>query len=337
MANFSNSILTAAIYQASLDFQGVENRDSEFGGVKAFLSNKSEMQRVARLATASQKPSSFRMNTFAPSPGLGALTCNPTSASGDSADTALTWGLVTGEVQIASARSGENQYTTEEQLVIDLKNMWSGIADELEVAAMAYLNTNRSQADINQGESTWNGSTAYYNSIALANKDYIRGIINSEMRAAKYNQRKSLIHTAPYDNFFDNTDLQGGGNARNLQDQDRRFDYFYTNEASAVASTYGGIFVVPMGGIQMLTWVRPTYRTNKPTGSEEWGMQVDPLLGLNFGMFKSIGCADTTAVGGDKQDRSENVQFHLNYAFTHAPITSPSGETPIHKYALATS
>lgn len=337
MANFSNSVLAAAIVKAQQGFQKLENRDSEYGGMKAFLSNTQDFDIIQRLATARQRPSSYRMNTFTKSTGLGSLTCSPTATAGDSADTSLTWQTITGEMQISHKRQSENLYTTEEQAVIDLKNMWGGVAQNLEEAAMSYLNTNRSQNDISEGLSTWNGATDYYNSIALANKDRMRTIIRSEMRKAKYTDKLNIVHTAPYDEFFENTEIQGAGNARNYQDQDKKFNYFYTNEDITLASTYGGMFVVPMNGVAMLMWIDNLYREGASTGSKEWGNIVDPIFGLPFGFLVDKDCADTTAINGAKQDLAESMQVHIEVAFTHAAVTSPANETPIHKYALATS
>jgi hypothetical protein len=337
MANFANSVLPTAIVEAQRLFKQLEDRESNYGAVKAFRNNTQEFSRINRLATERQKPGSFRMSSFAPASGSGALTCSPTATSGDSVDTSLTWQLVTGEMVISNKRATENLMTVEEQAVVDMKNMWSGIYQDLEEAAMSYLNTNRSQNDISQGSSTWNGSTDFYNSIALAKKDNIRSIIRSEMRKAKYDSRLNIVYSAPYDEFFENTEIQGSGNSRNFNDQDKNFDYNYTNEDITLASTYGGMFVIPIGGIAMLTWIAPIYREGKMAGDKEWGRVTDPVFGLEMGYYRKDDCADSTLVGGGPQDLVESVQFHVNVAFTHAPVTSPTNETVIHKYALATS
>ena len=337
MANFANSVLTNAILKVNKGFQEVENRTQEYGALQAFRSNPYELERIARLATERQKPYSFRMNTFSPKTGTNALTCNPTAAVGDSADTPLSWNTATGEIVISNKRQTENQYTTDEQAEIDLRDMWYGIYNQLETAALTYLNANRSQADISQGLSIWNGATDYYNSVAIANKDRLRSIIRSEMRKAKYNMKLNLIHTSPYDEFFLNTQIQGSGNARNYADQDMNFNYFYTNGDIELANTYGGMFVVPVNGIAMIVWIDPIYRQGQMSGDKEWGVLRDPLFGMDFGYFKKDDCADSSAIGGAAQDLVTSMQVHVNYAFAHAPVTSPANETPIHKYALATS
>jgi len=337
MANFSNSVLAAAIAKATSQFQAIENRDQEYGAIKMFRQNSDMFPVIPRLGTLKQRPSSFRLNLDAPRSGDNALTCDPVGTRGDSVDTSLVWKTYTNELTIPYKSETENLYTVEEQAAIDVRNMWKGTINEIETDAVTYLNTNRSQNDISGVNSTWNGATDYYNSIAVAKADRVRSIIRDEMRKAKYTGQLQLLHSMNYDELFQNTQIQGSGNSRNYADQDRLFNYFYTNEDIDIASTYGGLFVVPLGGIAMLMWIDPLYRKNKMAGDKEWFTINDPIFGMEFGAYRKMDCADSTAVGGAAQDLVESLQINVDIAFTHAPVSSPANETPVHKYALATS
>jgi hypothetical protein len=339
MANFANSVLPAAIAMAKESFQQIENRDQEYGAIRAFRNAPPlELRRIERLSSERQRPASFRLMLNEPRQGDNALTCNPVGSSGDSVNTPLVWKTYTNELTISTKRQNENLYTTQEMTAKDLENLWRGTFGEMEQDALAYLEANRSQNDISKFDSTWVGATDYYNSIGLANKDMVRSIIRSEMRKARYTGMLNMVHTAPYDQFFLNTQIQGAGNARNYADQDGLFTSFYTNEDIDVTGTYGGLYVFQIGAIVMLTWLDPIFRDGGQNGGDKlWQSVRDPKFGMDWGVYRKFDCADTTTVGGGAQDLAESVQFSLDVAFVHAPVSSPANETPIHKYALATT
>ncbi len=338
MANFNNSVLPGAIRQVKKEFQAIEDRMQEYGGIRAFLNSSNSFPEIARLGSSFQKPASWEFRQNTPSTGADALSCNPVGVSGDTQDTALVWQTVTGEMTISDKRASENRLSVEQMAATDLRNMWTGIYNNLETKAIAHLNSNRSQNSIAlAGMSTWQAAADFYNLVILDNEDRLRSFMNSEMRKAKYTGLKDVIMSAPYDEQFLHTEIQGKGNAENVSDQDRYFKYHYTNADIEVSSTKGGIFVVPVGGIAMLVWIDDMYKKKRDAGDKLWSSTKDPMFGIEFGTYRKVDCGDTTLIGGAEQDFVESLQVSMQVAFTNATTTTPANETPIHKYAVASS
>ncbi|MCP4665179.1 MAG: hypothetical protein GY849_02340 [Deltaproteobacteria bacterium] len=336
--NFSDTILTSSIWQASRDFEDLNQRLQEYGAVKLMLDNQRNFPLIQRLAKNGQKPTSIKLNDFNPTTAGTSISCSPTATSGDSTDTALVWQTISNSVTISQKRATNNLYTVQEMADIDFKNAITGMHDALETAIVNFINTNRSGYSIAQaGLSTWvSAGSANYNSIALERKDHIRSSIESEMKNQKYRGIKNLLISAPYDEFLTHTAIQGSSNAENFEDQLRGFKTYYTQENSTVASTYGGIFAIPVGGIMMFIHVDPSYN-GISTNAGVWKRTKDPRFGFDLGMLTKNDCADTTAIGGGPQDNVSVTEFHFEVAFAIPSVSSPALETVIHKYALATS
>ncbi len=60
MADFDNSTLSSAYYQVTKNFQDIEDRAPEWGGIKMFVKNPESAERIERLATPMQKPTHYR-------------------------------------------------------------------------------------------------------------------------------------------------------------------------------------------------------------------------------------------------------------------------------------
>ena len=339
MANFTNSILTSAIWEASKEFQSLEERTQNYGAIKLMQNNNSSFPEVARLASSGQKPLSIRLDNFTPTTAGTSISCSPTSVGGDSTDTALSWNTISNVVTVSQKRQNENSKTVEQQTKIDFKRAISGMHDALETAIINFINTNRSGYSIAvSGLSTWtSGGAANYNSIALARIDRIRSSIKSEMTAAKYKGNINLLMSTPYDEYFGHTNIQGIANATNMQDQMPGFSQFITNQISTVSSTSGGIYAIPMGGVVMFIHVDPQYLQKKSNKKVDFSSIKDPLFGFDIGMATFGDCADTTAINGGVQDIVDITEFHFEYAFATPALSSPSLETAIHKYALAST
>ena len=339
MANFNNTILSGAIWEASREFAGLESRTQGYGAIQLMLANQKRFPEIGRLASAGQRPASIQLDSFTPTTAGTSISCSPVSANGDSVNTALTWQTISNVVTISEARATENLKTTQEQAKIDYENALAGMHDKLETEILSFINTNRSGYSIAKtGLSTWvSAGSANYNSIALARKDHIRSTIKSEMRAAKYRGNMNLLISSPYDEYLYHTGIQGTNNSENMQDQLSGFNTFITDNASTVSSTYGGIYAVPVGGVMMFIYVEPRYLKGSTNSKGVWSSTPDPKFGFNLGMFTKEDCADTTARGGGPQDNVSVTEFHFQVAFATPTLTSPSLETVIHKYALATT
>ena len=338
MANHANSILAAAIYGASQNLQAVESRRKKYGATSAFLANMQSFDYNARLATVDQKPATIRMLKTDATTAGSTVSCNPSGTGGDSVDFALTWNTASVPLTIAESLAIENQMTLEQMVTQDMDNAWRGLHNKIEADALTFLEANRSGYDNGSGLSTWvSAASANYRSIPVASKDLMRSYMKEEIQSMDFDTPIDIIHSSPYGAFWGNTNIQGDGNARNYQDQDPDYSYFRTSNAVSVASTYGGMYLVPHGGINIIFWVAPRYRKNTIKGDKQWSTVKDPIFGMPTSVYTKSDCADTSAMGGEAVDDVTSAQFSIEYAFVYSEITAPALATPIMKYALATT
>ena len=129
---------------------------------------------------------------------------------------------------------------------------------------------------------------------------------------------------------------QGSGNDENLSYQQAMgFDTMYSNNITPATYYETTNYIVPTGGVALVTWNDPLNREGKVVGAESWSTYESMVFpGIKFDVFAKEGCADTTSLGGGLQDSVINYEFILNYSINKQPLTTG---TPIFKYAILSS
>lgn len=278
-----------------------------------------------------------------------AKSCSPSGTAASSAIVALEWLQKTFTVQVSEKVHFGNEITAQTALQsalfqAEINALWKG-STGVDAALAAFLNTNRTQVNATSdgsGQSTWD-SVNYISKFAAADKDDFYTYLAGEMELNGYDPM--------YQEFCDTMwaaaqtriiKAQGAGNDTNTAYQfDGSFETSRSNLITKDTYYQSKHFIVPTGGVSMVTWNDPLNRklngTPQDNATGVYGLYESILYpGVYFDTFSKKSCADTTAAGGDVQDQTWDIEMTLNYAPAVMPM-SESGLTPIFKVGILAS
>lgn len=273
-----------------------------------------------------------------------AKSCSISADVGDSGSVDLTWYTKTADVTVSEKRHHGNEYKMVETLAREMLDaeidLWKNGAASMEVALLAYLEANRTQAAQATGTHfTWDAVNYNYD-CAFADLSNFYNYLLDDLKLNNYTGEFLDAFNTTWGGYLRQQTNQGESNATNTKFQYLDpFDFvgydsnLITNGTSDLTTHY----VIPQGGITILDWNDPVNREGKVSGEKEWGLYESRLFpGLMLDLFTVTECADTTESGGGTQDFVHSYQIAFNYAIAKAP-SSTVGETPIVKTNILSS
>lgn len=213
------------------------------------------------------------------------------------------------------------------------KSFWENLDENVLVA---FLEANKST--VNDGDGNDGTLDAGNMVIGASDVDLFYNILMGHMALNDFEMPFQDIHSTYWKTkqaFYAN---QGVANQENLAFQFDGFDFFPSNKVTPASSAYlSKHYVVPTGGIAMLTWNNPMNRSGKR--HENGLLFTEESLfypGLFFDVFAYESWTDTSSGGsgeitGDIQDPTINYEYTLHYANWTHPFTE-SGMSAIFRY-----
>lgn len=273
-------------------------------------------------------------------------TCAPSGTQGGSAIVPLTWYQDTRIIQLAEKVHFGNEISKQAALQTALYNMEISAfksSDGIDAALAAFLEAQKSSINAisdGSGQSTWDTVTKTAK-ISAADKEDFYNYVAAEMELNGYSPIfQEFCNTMWASAQVRKIGAQGAGNDVNTAYQfDGSFETQKSNLLTVDAYFQSKNYIVPTGGVALVTWNDPLNKEKNGTPQDNatgvYGIYESVLYpGIYFDTFAKKSCADTTALGGDKQDQVWDIEFTLNYSPNVMPT---SVGKPIFKYAILAS
>jgi len=306
--------------------------------VKAFLMHQSSaILNLSQLKNSNQRPTkvvyqknkSFTINSSRSNTPSG-------EQSGSALDT-LTWAEKNFVVKYDEKLFQNNELSAEEAFAV---NMWNGeksFWENLESnVLLAFLEANKST--VNAGD-TYDGTLAGGNmTVAAGDREQFYNILESHMMLNNYDAPFQDIHNTYWNKYQKFDANQGTANQTNLAWQFDGFEFYPSNKITPAGATYASKnYIIPTGGIAMVTWNNPMNVAGKVHENGRL-FRAESLFfpGVFFDVFAyeswgNTGSGGAGEITGDIQDPTINYEFTLHYSNWTQPITA-AGETSIFRY-----
>ena len=257
-----------------------------------------------------------------------------TSRSCTIADAENTSKLVT--VTYANVSSGftmvddlytNNEFSYEDDWIMKYRTMEDKLGDALDVLAVTALGTAQTQVFAQQLGYTVTGNSVQ---VPYTKRVNIFGDVKGMMRANRYRaDGLHIVGNAGAEAVVRNLQIFGAQNAQNL---DREFAgnrlHYTNNVANAAAaggtSFSGAFYAVAPGMVGLLTRISRTELAMRgPVLSHEWGHELLPGLGLEFGThtYKTVG-NNSAIAGAASADLNCGPKTHFGFSLDVAFITA---------------
>lgn len=268
---------------------------------------------------------------------ITAPSCTITGGKAGSDSVDLTWQFTGAEFDLSFKQHQGNQVSMQMAMAHLLLQKEIEIWAQIDAVCLANLESNRSA--INNGDSGTFDSTNDIMAITNANKGRFYNLVSADMRMnnyplPQYMEAHNTFWTAEQQYYIN----QGQGNSVNTAFQFGGFSFTPSNLITTGAignNTYNSVhYIVPQGGVALIDWVDPLNIQGQTTPDGIWSTYTSMLRpGFVFQVFKTIGCADTSALGGSTQDYVEKWQMGMWYSLAVQP-TEGVNESPIFKYGV---
>lgn len=220
-----------------------------------------------------------------------------------------------------------NEFSYEDDWIMKYRTMEDKLGDALDVLAVTALGTAQTQVFAQKLGYTVSGNSVQ---VPYTKRVNIFGDVKGMMRANRYRaDGLHIVGNAGCEAVVRNLQIFGAQNAQNLDREFAGNRLHYTNNVANAAtaggtSFSGAFFAVAPGMVGFLSRVsRPELAGTKTRIGHEWGTEVLPGLGLEFGFhyYESVG--DMSAIAGAASadmtcDKKEHFGFSLDVAFITA-------------------
>lgn len=267
---------------------------------------------------------------------------SPSGETGATAAVTLSWELDKAfEVLHETKKYANNQISAEEGLAYDLlegeASYWFGAANK-EKQLADYLLANRTQINVNsdgKSQNTWKPTADFFMEVAKTDESLFINYLVPEMLRNKYTGMLDVITDLMYKAPLEYYQAQGNQNGTNYAFQFRNVNFAASAFITPDSGYKTNAFVVPEGGVAMVTWNEGINIKGEDDGQYYWGTYPSKFFpGINFDVFAKREAKQSTT---DYQDRVINFEFTLWNAKIIQPLSGGSGETPIFQYQIKNS
>lgn len=220
-----------------------------------------------------------------------------------------------------------NEFSYEDDWIMKYRTMEDKLGDALDVLAVAALAAGQTQVFAQQLGYTVTGNSVQ---VPYTKRTNIFGDVKGMMRANRYRgDELHIVGNAGAEAVIRNLQIFGRENAQNLDREFAGNRLHYTNNvanaAAAGGTSYSGaFFAVAPGMVGFLSRVsRPELNNTKTRVGHEWGTEVLPGLGLEFGFhyYESVGDMSSIA-GAASADMTCDLKEHFGFSLDVAFITA---------------
>ena len=222
-----------------------------------------------------------------------------------------------------------NEFSYEDDWIMKYRTMEDKLGDALDVLAVTALGTAQTQVFAEELGYTITGNSVQ---VPYTKRVNIFGDVKGMMRANRYRADElHIVGNAGCEAVVRNLQIFGAQNAQNLDREFAGCRLHYTNNvanaediADPATSFSGAFYAVAPGMVGFLSRVsRPELNNTRTRIGHEWGTEVLPGLGLEFGFhyYESVGDMSSiasTASADMTCDKKEHFGFSLDVAFITA-------------------
>jgi hypothetical protein len=338
MANYQPSILLDAIGLVTERFNRHELRPGFFGATDAFLKYRDySIPNLADIRKSPLRTTSVNYLDRTAQAAVTARSCTISAALGDSSHADVTWATKGFTIMTSEKQFDNNYYSQAQAFANDLYNGMLDAHEDLETAAVAFLEANKTGVNIGSAfMGTFDGSADIFD-ISVTNKTRYYNYLKTIMRENKYRGELNVIQNVAADAVMWEQMAQGMANSDNQQYQYRDLNFIESNYVTTASDYLINSYVIPSHAIALLDWIPPLNVRGKKEGAYEWTTMGDIFgLPITWSVFKTTECASTVSTGGDTQDLVTKYEVTCDFGFVAAPITV-STESVIYKFGLKTS
>jgi hypothetical protein len=259
-------------------------------------------------------------------------TCGTTNA-GDSSSVAVSYSYYGEAFSISHLMMANNQIDYTTALRHGMMECFRNLHNRLDVAAVAYLETNKST--VNDGSTnSFNGPSDTMN-VSLANKNQYFASITSEMGENDFMGPFYNVHSMAQILPQMLQQFEGAGNQNNLAPQQNPFFHYATNNYAVASGTSSGSYIFVPGTVGVVgPWINQLHRNGAENGTDVWTTIPDPFIpGWVWELKIQKACTDSSStVTGGHADLVDKFVIGGEFAFTKA-YNATAGDTGIFKYA----
>lgn len=343
MANFTLSEWAKAQARLKDKFQSIEMKSKIPTAMRFFLDKRDiSIEGLKGLRYREDRPQEAYYKIRQARGATGASrNFSHTGVDGDSAKIDLSWVTYLDKFSISMKRYDNNLYSFNDALAQNMMNVFINLKDAMDTAALTYLDTNKTQANLAAKLGTFNATNDVWEVPFGKEDDFFRNS-KSMMRQNFYTGAYNALLDPVASALAEKNIAQGSGNATNLGYQ---FSGITGIEHTALADanylTGLGYFFTPES-IAALDWIPKQNLAgfgnleNATKDNPYFTSIIEPYFGLRLAVHIYKEGADTSASNGSAQDVVWQYEFSIDMSLNHAPMTLAS-TTPIMAVGIAVS
>lgn len=253
-----------------------------------------------------------------------------TANQGDSAEVTLSYSGYFEGFSISRLMMKNNKISYQAVLRHNLMETFKNLHQRLDVAAVAYLESNKSA--VNNGTINTFNAPSDTMQVALANQNQYFASITAEMAENDFNGTLYNVHSVAQIMRQALQQYEGSGNSNNLAPQQNNFAHYMTNNYAAPSGAQSGSYIFVPGTVGIVPFIDGLCRDGADLGTDVWGTIPDPFVpGLTWELKITRNCTDSSAtVTGGQRDIVDMWEIGAEFSFVKA-YTSDT-DTGIYKY-----
>ena len=339
MANLTDTQKLAAIVTASNSLKNsTEFRDYQHSAVKVLLDGEQDLFRdLNRLKTADSQATKVALNKKVyTASGTAKSASHAAGAFADSFMKDITYTRLTQTFKISYKQADMNILEYGNILEYELKNKLQSLYADLSAAQIAWLETNKSQVG-SDSLMTFDGVGFKYDN-ALADRDVVFDYIKASQRKNKYNSNNTVgVVDQRMASLYRKLAANGRTNADNTEWQLPGVMVAEEPQMTLGATSTG--FFWEKGLVGMTTWNEAINRRGDGSFDSNAGLYTtmqEPVFGILLDLHAINGTKDTSASGGNVQDKVDEYELAITYA-TEGSWESTANASHIFKVVQANS
>ena len=335
MANFTLSEWSKAQARLKDKFQSIEMKSKIPTAMRFFLDKRSiSIEGLKGLRLKETRPQEAYYKIRQSRAATGTRNYAHSGVDGDSAKVDLSWTTFLDKFSISMKRYDNNLYSFNDALAQNMMNVFLNLKDAMDTAALTYLDTNKTEANLAAKLGTFNGTNDVWESPTATGADDFFRNGKSMMRQNFYTGQYNVLADPVAAALAEKNIAQGSGNSTNLGYQFSGLNVIeHTALADANYLTGLAYFFTPES-IAALDWI-PRQNINGFGNLENatknnpyFTSIVEPYFGLRLAVHIYKEGADTASANGSAQDVVWQYEFSVDLSLNHAPMTL-ADTTPI--------
>jgi len=334
MANFAPSDLVAGQAKFNEKFQSGEWRMPDSAAFKTSVNGSIANPMLSELHTREDRAVSAYYPIRQAATDGTARAHNHSGARGDSLAEAISWGIFSEPFSISLKQAGNNVFNFAEMYAASQKNAVFNLIARIDAWFVAQLLAGKTQVNAGGGNGVFESTTTDdYQYASTLDKDFFFQNIKAMMDQNLYRGGLTAICDSQAWVLAQKNLSQGTANSVNEQFQFMGYDLIVptTRTMLDVPTTYTeSVITFESGLVGAIPWIPMENRKALSpqlalSNNGDYGSVAIPGLGVDFAIHSYAERADNSAVNGETQDLTINVELSVDFGFVPAPLSTFRG------------